>query len=461
MPPVPRRPSLVLVAGMLALLCAAVGVLATYEDTTTQRRAADPTGAWVTSPVDPARRLLRLDAGEPGVTTARVRVDPEDRRQVWRGTGAAMTDASVELLGLAPDGLRRLFDPDADDGAQLGWVRLPLTATDMSPRAWTWGWDGTTASPSPQARTALAVLAKVQALQPRVQVVATPWTAPPWMKQPATVRGGALREDAVDQYAAMLVAQVDALRRADVPLTSVTLGNEPGHAGDHPSMTMSTSQQSELGRQVGPQLHDRGLELWAVDGDWTDRPRHDEVLVAAPDAFDAAAFHCGAGAPGEMAGVGVPPVVTECAGTRDTWRTTFAWDAEHLLAGSIAAGSTGLVMWNLATDPEGGPRDLASRAACSDCRGLLTVDGSRASAGPEFFVLAHLARAAEPGARVLGSRSSGHLPSAAFLNPDGTVGVVAFNDTDEDRVVGVAVPGRAEVRRRVEAGELLTVRIRR
>ena len=42
-------------------------------------------------------------------------------------------------------------------------------------------------------------------------------------------------------------------------------------------------------------------------------------------------------------------------------------------------------------------------AGCSSCRGLLTVDGNDVEAGPEFYVLAHLARAADPGARVLGS----------------------------------------------------------
>lgn len=454
-----HRPRLLRVLGVLCILLAGVGALTTREDTP---RVGTLTGSWVSSPSDLSRRLLRLDESRSGATaTARVRVDPDDRRQLWRGTGAAMTDASVQLLSGAPDAVRRLFDPKARDGARLSWVRLPLSATDMSPELWTWGWDGRTASPSSQAEDATALVARVSRLQPDLQVVATPWTAPKWMKQPAQVTGGALRNDEVVQYAALLVAQADELRERDVPLAAMSLGNEPGYSADYPSMTMTAAQEAQLAKLVGPELHERGVELWAVDHNWADRPRYDEVLAGAPGAFDAAAFHCYAGAPDQMAGLAVPPIVTECTGTRSSWSETFAWDARHLVADSIAAGSTGLLTWNLALDPEGGPRDVDSEAGCSSCRGLLTVDGNDVDAGPEFYVLAHLSRAADSGARVVGSRATDGISAAAFDNPDGTVGVVAFNGTGKDQVVGVEIRGGNHVRRPMRPGELLTVRISR
>jgi glucosylceramidase len=183
------------------------------------------------------------------------------------------------------------------------------------------------------------------------------------------------------------------------------------------------------------------------------------VLAGAPGAFDAAAFHCYSGTPDQMAGIAVPPIVTECTGTKSSWSEAFAWDARHLVADSIAAGSTGLLTWNLALDPEGGPRDVDSADGCSSCRGLLTVDGTDVEPGPEFYVLAHLARAADPGARVVGSSATEGISAAAFDNPDGTVGVIAFNGTDQDRVIGVEITGSDQVRRPVRAGELLTVRI--
>lgn len=454
-------PRWLMIAGVLCCLVAVAGVLLTPVKAVPPGSAVRPsTGAWVSSPTDGSRRLLRSERAPTGTANATVRVDPTDRRQVWRGVGAAMTDASVELLGGAPEGVRRLFDPAAKDGAWLNWVRLPLTATDMSPTAWTWGWDGTKATPSPQAQRAAAMVAKLVELRPDLSVVGTPWTAPKFMKTPAQVRGGALRDDAVDSYAAMLLSQADALGRAGVPLTALTLGNEPAYSADYPSMTMTVDQQARLGRAVGPRLHDRGLQLWAVDHNWGDRARYDAVLAAAPGAFDAAAFHCYRGRPQQMAGVAAPPIVDECTGTSGSWRDGFSWDVRHLIAESIGAGSTGLIMWNLAVDPSGGPRDLASREGCATCRGLLRVDGATVEPGPEFYVLAQLARAASPGAHVVGSTASTGVVAAAFANPDGTVGVLAHNETGHDRVLGVDVPGHAQVRRALRPGEILTVRFR-
>ena len=452
--PAPRP---LLVTGLLVCLAAVIGTLLTAgtQATAPQRRT---TGAWVSSPTDSGRRLLPVRAQAPARATASVQVDPASRRQTWRGVGGALTDASVELLDAAPDGVRRLFDPRADDGAHLDWVRLPLTATDMSPQAWTWGWDGSAASPHPRAEQAAALVRRLVRLRPDLQVVATPWTAPAFMKDPAGVRGGALRDDAVDQYAAMLRSQVDVLRSGGVPVAALTLGNEPGYGADYPSMTMTDAQMARLGRMLGPALDTRRVQLWAVDHNWADRPRVDAVLAGAPGAFDAAAFHCYRGTASDMAGVGVPPVVDECTGTTSSWREGFLWDSRHLVTESLAAGSTGLVMWNLAVDPSGGPRDLASRAGCASCRGLVTVDGTRVEPGPEFYVLAHLARAADPGARVLGTTASDGVDTAAFANPDGTVGVFVHNGTGRDRVVAVRVAGRPARSYALRDGELLTLR---
>ena len=108
-----------------------------------------------------------------------------------------------------------------------------------------------------------------------------------------------------------------------MPLAAMSLGNEPGYSADYPSMTTTPAQEAKLAELVGPGLHERGVELWAVDHNWADRPRYDEVLAGAPGAFDAAAFHCYAGEPDQMRGLAVPPIVTECTGTRSSWSEAF------------------------------------------------------------------------------------------------------------------------------------------
>ncbi len=417
---------------------------------------------WVSSPDDPAQRLARLDPViGPGPATTEIVVDPQDRRQRWWGTGAALTDASERLLHAHPGAVKRLYAPHRGHGARLNLLRLPLSSTDFSPRTWTWSWDGVRGAPPRWQRRAVRLVAgTIDPLVPHLRVVATPWTAPPSMKTTGSVRGGALTDDAVPEYGRLLLSQAGWLMRHGVPLWAMTLGNEPGYSSDYGSMTMSDEQMAGLGADVGPRLRDHRVRLWALDHNWSDRPRADAVLGAAPGGFDGAAFHCYRGRPDQMSGLTVPRLVTECTGNTDGWAGTFAWDARNLVAASIDAGSSGLMMWNLALDDRHGPVDAGSRWGCKDCRGLLTVTADGLRPEPEFYTLAHLSRAASPGARVIASTADAGISAAAFRNPDGSIGVFGHNATGSTQTVRIKVPGRADLAYTVEPGQLFTFRSR-
>ncbi|MFC6343384.1 glycoside hydrolase family 30 beta sandwich domain-containing protein, partial [Nocardioides hankookensis] len=362
------------------------------------------------------------------------------------------------LLAGRDDLLDLLFSPTSPDGARLSMLRLPLSATDFSPSLWTWDWDGAVATP-PDEALAAADLVRDEILprQPDLQVVGAPWTAPSSMKDGGSLRGGALTDAAETSYADLLVAQAAWLRDHGVPLAATTLVNEPGLSLDYPSMTMTDDQLARLGNEVGPRLDELGTQLWALDHNWSDRPRVDAVR-ALSGGFDAAAFHCYQGSPSSMASLSAPHLVTECSGTTDDPTATFAYDAKVLVADSVAAGSSGLMMWNLALDDSHGPVDAGSQWGCKDCRGLLTVTPTSAVAEPEFWTLAHLSRAASPGAQVISVQAPPGVSAAAFANPDGTLGLFAHNDTDAPvtlRIGSGSGPVRAYV---VRPGELFTFR---
>lgn len=389
--------------------------------------------------------------------TANVVVDPTDRRQTWWGTGAALTDASRRLLTGRPHLQDLLWSPDSAGGARLSMLRLPLSATDFSPTPWSWSWSRSAgAVPPPEQRRAVSMVRdQVLPRVPHLRVVGADWSAPASMKTSGTLRGGGLARTSA--YGDLLVSQVRWLRRHGVPLTAATLGNEPGFSTDYPSMTMTDGQLATLGDSVGPRLRALGTALWALDHNWADRPRLDTVLGQS-SGFGAAAFHCYAGDPSAMAGLPVPRMVTECSGTTGGAASTFAWDARHLVADAISAGSSGLMMWNLALDGRHGPLDRASRWGCKDCRGLLRVTPDGVVREPEFFVLAQLARAADPGARVLGVRAPSGVAAAAFANPDGSIGVFGHNGTGHDGTVRISVGDGRVAAYDVRAGELFSYR---
>lgn len=459
----PSRPSVRRVAALAGLLVASLlaagvdGPVGSTAAASAATRAAVTPSFVVTSPTSSSRRLATV-ATTTAAPTVTFTVDATRPQQTWWGTGAALTDASVGLLAGNADALRLLFDPTRADGARLDALRLPLSSTDFSPTSWAWAWDGTTASPTSEALAAIStVTERVLPIRPDLRVVAAGWSAPASMKTTGSLRGGGLRSDSTAAYGAFLVSQAEELQRRGVPLRAVTLGNEPGHAADYATMTMDVAQMAALGQQVGPRLPG-DVALWAGDHNWEHRWAYDQVVAAAPGAFDGSAYHCYGGTPSQMNGPTPFRIITECTGTTDTWASSFAWQLRNLVAVPVANGSSGLLMWNLALDPSGGPIDAVAQQGCRTCRGLLTVDGTRVTPGPEFYLLAHLTRAAQPGARVLpvASTASG-TAVAAFRNPDGTTGVVGVNHTTSTQVVAVKV-GTTTRRYTVGAGELFTYR---
>jgi len=425
---------------------------------TTVDPAAAAWDSWLTSPTDEARRLV---AALPSALnpTDTFMLSANHPQQIWLGVGAALTDSSVSLFRSHPELISELYSSANSSGAHLNLLRLPLSATDFSTEWWTWGWDlpqRVWLPPAP-AVNAARTAGDISAIQPDLSILAVPWTAPAAMKTTRSVAGGSLSSGQESNYAGLLVQQVGWLLDQGLPVDALSVVNEPGHSGNYPTMTMTDAQLATVGMLVRPHLAADEIELWSVDHNWSDRARVDAVSLLAPGTFDRAAFHCYSGWPSQMLGLDIASVVSECTGTTDSWTNTFQWDAENLIFGSIEAGSTGLLMWNLLLDERNGPK---APGGCETCRGLLTVDSQDATVRPtpEYYALAHLSRAADPGATVLEVDRRQFVTTVAFLNPDGTLGVFGFNRSSGARVVRFESAGAQPLTIHVQPHEYFTVR---
>jgi glucosylceramidase len=279
------------------------------------------------------------------------------------------------------------------------------------------------------------------------------------MKDSGQLAGGALAPGMEGPYGDLLVRQAKILRRSGVPLLAISLGNEPGHSAlDYPTMTMTDEQMIGMAPAVHERLATKGVGLWALDHNWSDRARADALLAGAPGAFDAVAFHCYAGAPASMGGLAVPVVMTECSGGDwdPSWASTFRWQARNLVVDATANGSTGLLLWNLALDPTRGPHT----GGCGNCRGIVTVDPATGdwTPEPEYFLLAHLSRAADPGATRVDLTGRPDVPAVAFANPDGTIGIFGHNNSGQRQVLDVSFAAGHATRVALQPGELFTIR---
>ena len=397
----------------------------------------------------------------------RVVVDEADRGQVFRGAGAALTESSAVVLSRMPaaarDALvRRLFDPT--EGIGLSMVRLPLGATDFSLGSWTYD-DLPAGGTDPDLLRfdssrddawTRPLLRRAAALQPRLSVLATPWSAPAWMKTSGSLHGGSLLPEHTGTYARYLARAVAEHRAAGVPVRALTLANEPQHdTPAYPSMALTAAQSVSVAERLPAALQEQGVQDLTVlgyDHNWDDTD-YPSALLRDPvgsQVFGGVAFHCYGGQPeAQQVVADAFPAhevwMTECSG--GDWATDFggnlAWNAHHLLIGNLRSSGSSLLLWNLVLDPSNGP----TNGGCASCRGVVTADPVTGAVAynVEYHVLGQLTKAVVPGAVRLGSTSYGvgRVESVAFRNPDGTTAVLLHNNGASKQTATVVHGGRS------------------
>ncbi|HTZ44430.1 MAG TPA: glycoside hydrolase family 30 beta sandwich domain-containing protein [Jatrophihabitans sp.] len=406
-----------------------------------------------------------------GAAGAAITVDDSQRQQRFWGVGASITGASASLLAALPASQRdqlmqSLFG--RPQGAGLAVLRQPLGANDFSIGSHTY--DDTAGlghfSLGPDATTTLPLVRRAQQLNPAATVVATPWSAPAWMKSNHALIGGTLDGAHYAAYAQYLARTVQAYQAAGIRVGGLSVQNEPSFSPPgYPGMTLTADQQAHLLQQfVRPALDAaglRGIGLWALDDDYdrvadADRIVHD---AGVRQAIAGVAFHCYRGSISAMADFhrrnpGLPLAISECTG--GDWSPNFGanlrYDVQSLLIDGIRAGASWVTKWNVALDPHGGP----TNGGCTDCRGVVTIDpvSHQVTYNEAYFALGHLGRFVTPGAYVLsvsGDSGSG-VQAVAFGNPDGSHALLAFNAgaagnsftvTDSGRTFRASLPAGA------------------
>lgn len=435
-----------------------------------EQHAADAggVGSWITT-ADRSQLLnpqpaLAFRSGSTG-TADTITIDPEQTYQTITGFGASFTDSSAWLIWNSPHRdsiMTTLFDPR--QGIGLSTVRQPIGASDFSRSAYTYD-DVPKGQTDPNLTRfsithdepyVLPLLRRAREINPHTTFMASPWSAPAWMKTSGELVGGSLKREHHQVYANYFVKFLQAYRDAGVPVSLVTPQNEPEFSpGNYPGMLMSAQDQADfIGGALGPAIERAGLDtrILAFDHNW-DRPGYPlDVLRNSTAARYTAgsAFHCYAGEPGAQTNVhnafpGKDVHFTECSGikTGDEARTfadTLSWQTRNLIIGATRNWAKSVVLWNLALDQNGGPT-----MNCTTCTGVVTVQGNgTVTYNAEYYVLGHISKFVKPGAVRIGSNTfgQGNIENVAFRNPDGSTVLVVHNSGSGTRTFDVTSTGR-------------------
>jgi len=424
-----------LLATVIAALAATVGVPAHAQDVSVWITTADH--ATALKPSTTAR------FGNEKAAKLSIAVDDAQRFQEMVGFGASLTDSSAWLIQNKLDAdqrdalLKELFGREGN-GLGLSFSRLTIGASDFSRHHYSLD-DPPDGKPDPELKhfsidenrgDVIPVARAMLAVNPQLKIMASPWSAPGWMKDSNSLIQGRLLPKYYDAFSRYLLKYVDAYAAEGVPIFALTVQNEPDYEPkDYPGMRLNAPARARLiGDHLGPMIARRGNGplLFDWDHNW-DKPEEPLGVLSDPAAgkyVDAVAWHCYGGdvaaqSPVHDAFPEKDAYMTECSG--GDWEPVrsggLPLQAKNIIIRSARNWARGALFWNLALDEKNGPY----AGGCHTCRGVVTID-SRTGAitrTDEYYALAHASRFVRPGAhRIASTESGGDLDNVAFRNAD-------------------------------------------
>jgi glucosylceramidase len=413
-------------------------------------------------------------AGPAGDSPA-IRVDDGQVFQPIEGFGFSLTGGSAVLISRLPAADRRallqeLFSP-AGKGIGVSFLRLSIGASDLSERAFSYddtpdgGDDFALARFDVEAgdREVIPLLGEILAVNPKLRIIAAPWSAPPWMKTNRSFIGGRLRPECEGVYAAYLIRYLEAMRERGIVVHAITPQNEPLNEKNDPSMGMESAQQARfIGSHLGPALQRAGLadvELfcWDHNCDVKEYPLAVFADEGARRYLKGSAWHLYAGDISALSDVhrARPEMklyfTEQWVGADGQFAADLMWHAKNVLIGSLRNWSRVVLEWNLASDPHCGPHTPGGEAHCV---GALTLDEGIAR-NVAYYVIAHVAKFVRPGSFRVYSDGPDSLPNVAFRTPSGHIVLLMLNDGSGPQSCAIRYRGK-DARVTLPAGAVAT-----
>jgi glucosylceramidase len=467
------------------LLCAAGQVRAACPATQIE--------SWITTP-DRSQLLAR----QSGCTAFTEQTDNwhvpiiVDERQTFQpvdGFGFSLTGGSAEHLHnmSAPARrqlLRELFG-NGPDQIGISYLRLTLGASDLNSFVYSYN-DLPDGQVDPELERfslghdrdhVIPVLREILEIAPRLKIMASPWSAPPWMKTNGKWRDGSLRPEYYASYARYFVKYVQEMRKLGVAIDAITVQNEPLNFQNTPSMLFSPQQQAEFVKShLGPAFAAAGLATKIVVFDHNlERPDYPLAILADPAAaryIDGSAFHHYGGDMQTLSLVHMArpdknvyfteQMVIEHAESKTL---DIATEVQRLVVSAMRNWSRNLLLWNLAADAQLKPH--TDDGGCTMCQGALTIERDEVTRHLAYYTLAHASKFVPSGSTRIYSTDAADmavlmttdqdrpevhratlvprsdvLPNVAFRTPDRKIVLVVANSSWAATTTNVQYRGR-------------------
>jgi glucosylceramidase len=431
---------------------------------------------WKTNPsanIYFSRQYVGLNFSKTTNANKTITVDTTQTYQKIDGFGFALTGGSATLInGLSPTNkinlLTELFTTDSTN-IGVSYLRISIGASDLSDHAFSYdevAGDSTLQnfSINEEKKDLIPILKQIVQLNPAIKIIATPWSAPAWMKTNGSYYGGSLKAECYDVYARYFVKYIQAMQAEGISIEAVTPQNEPLNAYNNPAMVMQAKEENNfIKNYLAPQFKADNIKTKIIVYDHNlDVPEYAEQILSDATTYnmiDGSAFHLYSGNINTMSMVHekYPDkniyFTEQYTASTGNFVSDLQWHIQTLIIGATRNWSKNVIEWNLASDPELGPHTVGG---CSTCLGALTISGgSVAKRNVSYYIIAHASKYVRPGAVRISSTDFGDLPNVAFKNADGSKVLVVLNNTGTTQTFNILFNGKI-VTSMLEGGAVAT-----
>lgn len=404
-----------------------------------------------------------------------IHLSERETYQKMDGFGFAITGGSAQHLNtMNPSAranlLQELFG-SGDADLKLSFLRISIGASDLDAEPFSYAdTEGNVPDPdlnsftlAKDEETLIPIVREILQINPDIKLMASPWSAPVWMKSNNKTIGGSLLPEYYDVYANYFVKYIKEMSDYGINIDFITIQNEPLHDGNNPSMHMTAEEQAAfIGSYLGPAFTAAGITTRVLAYDHN-VDRIDYPLTVLGDSvahsyIHGSAYHLYGGQISDLTDVhfqypdkGIY-FTEQWYGSPGDFSANLQWHIREVVIGSIRNWSKGVIEWNLSSNSALEPH---TDGGCDQCLGAITIDGDKVIRNAGYYVIGHISSFVPPGSHRISSTYYQNFPNVAFSTPENDIVLLVLNDTDDTQVVSVN-HSEAQFSVRLKSGSVAT-----
>ncbi len=438
------------------------------------------------------RKMERIAPTASAASAVELVILPQETFQRITGFGGSFTQVAADVLGrLSPANQEKILSAYfSTTGAAYSLTRTPINSCDFSlyPYAYNQTPGDVLLGQFDISEDQKGIIPMIKAAQTfsgdGFRIIASPWTAPPWMKDNNDWVGGKLLPEYYPVWALYFSRYIEAYKKEGISIWGVTVENEPhGNGNNWESMLFSPKEMTDFVEyHLGPRLEKDGfgeVNIFGYDQNRAGLKEWVDEMYRSPDSsryYAGTAVHWYEStfdyfgnnldyahhiAPSKYL------INTEACIDADVprWQdddwywsedaTDWGWDwasedRKHLhpryvpvfryardIIGCLNHYVDGWIDWNMVLDKQGGPNHVKNWCIAPV---IASPETDEVYFTPLYYTMAHFSRFIRPGAFRIGFRNpGGNLMMTAAKNPDGSVVVILFNAEEKGRHVTISL----------------------